>query len=122
MGNRIPCWQLVVEHHVEQNPEESVEAFLLHLMDDNSECGDAAKHESAGCHPGLIGLGSKCKLLTRQSHLTLRILLVLLWVPSLRPPVIPWLGHEFSCQKRLKSTPGNNPVYNPEIRFDFPYK
>ena len=37
-------------------------------------------------------------------------------------PVIPWLGPEFSCQKRLKSTPWNNPVYNPEIRFDFPYK
>ena len=36
--------------------------------------------------------------------------------------VIPWLGPEFSCQKRLKSTPGNDPVYNPEIRFDFPYK
>ena len=36
--------------------------------------------------------------------------------------VIPWLGPEFSCQKRLKSTLGNNPVYNPEIRFDFPYE
>ena len=30
--------------------------------------------------------------------------------------VIPWLGPEFSCRKRLKSTPGHNPVYNPEIR------
>ena len=36
--------------------------------------------------------------------------------------VIPWLGPEFSCRKRLKSTPRHNPVYNPEIRFDFPCK
>ena len=38
------------------------------------------------------------------------------------PAVIPWLGPEFSCRKRLKSAPGHNPVYNPENRFDFPYK
>ena len=36
--------------------------------------------------------------------------------------VIPWLGPEFSCRKRVKSTPGHNPVYKPEIRVDFPYK
>ena len=35
--------------------------------------------------------------------------------------VIPWLGPEFSGRKRLKSTPGHNPVCNSEIRFDFPY-
>ena len=36
--------------------------------------------------------------------------------------VIPWLGPEFSCRKRVKCTPGNTPVYKPEIRVDFPYK
>ena len=36
--------------------------------------------------------------------------------------VIPWLGPEFSCQKRVKSAPGHNPVYKPEIQVDFWYK